>query len=250
MTTRNYGFVQSPPQPEDPNFSSHPAFVLSSLVPTSFDLRNQMPVVFDQGPLESCTSNAACAAFEFDMKDQHESVIYLSRLFQYYNQRALDGNADKNVGSSNRAAILAFSLYGVCSDHLWPYIVSQFAVKPTASAYNQAIFHESVSAHVLNQNLYELQFCIGIYKHPFIFGFKVYESFENISNTGIMTMPQPGEKVIDGHAVCAVGYEPGYFIIRNSWGPNWGLHGHFKMPEAFILNPAYCSDFWVLNQIE
>ncbi len=34
-----------------------------------------------------------------------------------------------------------------------------------------------------------------------------------------------------GHAVCLVGYTEEYFIVRNSWGTNWGDHGF-----AYALN--------------
>ena len=45
--------------------------------------------------------------------------------------------------------------------------------------------------------------------YPFVFGFTVYESFESqaVAKTGDVPMPRPGEQVLGGHAVLAVGYD-------------------------------------------
>ncbi len=41
---------------------------------------------------------------------------------------------------------------------------------------------------------------------PFVFGFTVYESFESaqVARTGVLNMPKPNEKLVDGHIVLAV----------------------------------------------
>jgi C1A family cysteine protease len=85
-----------------------------------------------------------------------------------------------------------------------------------------------------------------------VFGFTVFDSFESqaVAQTGTMPMPAPHEQQLGGHAVICVGYKPGYFIVRNSWGPDWGDKGYFYMPEAFILNSSLTNDFWCLQSIK
>merc|ERR1712039_1040625 len=75
---------------------------------------------------------------------------------------------------------------------------------------------------------------------PFILRFDEYVRFEDTcnSNGGWMPMPQAGEKIKGGHAVCIVGYDDAcqVFIARNSWGTSFGDNGFFYMPYAFVTN--------------
>jgi C1A family cysteine protease len=87
--------------------------------------------------------------------------------------------------------------------------------------------------------------------YPFVFGFTVFDSFESetVTNTGLLDMPKTSESSHGGHAVMAVGYndEVRRFIIRNSWGSNWGNRGYFTMPYEYLTNPDLSSDFWTIR---
>jgi C1A family cysteine protease len=65
-------------------------------------------------------------------------------------------------------------------------------------------------------------------------------------------MPQPGEQVVGGHAVCAIGYDDKnqWFIVRNSWGPDWGMSGYFTLPYQYLLEENLSSDFWTIRMVE
>ena len=43
------------------------------------------------------------------------------------------------------------------------------------------------------------------------------------------------------------------FLVRNSWGPDWGLRGtnagYFTMPYDYLANPNLASDFWCVVKI-
>jgi C1A family cysteine protease len=64
-------------------------------------------------------------------------------------------------------------------------------------------------------------------------------------------MPSPGEAVVGGHCVVAVGYDNSkrQFIIRNSWGTGWGLAGYFMMPFEYLITPTLANDFWTLRSV-
>jgi len=87
--------------------------------------------------------------------------------------------------------------------------------------------------------------------YPFVFGFTVYESFEtqDMAHSGVLQMPQPDEQVLGGHAGLAVGYDDASqrFIVRNSWGTDWGQAGYFTMPYAYLTTRGLASDFWTMR---
>jgi C1A family cysteine protease len=82
----------------------------------------------------------------------------------------------------------------------------------------------------------------------------VYESFESeeMAKTGHLQMPLSGEKQLGGHAVLAVGYQDSSqtFIVRNSWGTDWGIKGYFTMPYPYLLQGTLASDFWTIRSVE
>jgi C1A family cysteine protease len=65
-------------------------------------------------------------------------------------------------------------------------------------------------------------------------------------------MPQPGEQVVGGHAVLAVGYDDKnqWFIVRNSWGVDWGMNGYFTLPYQYLLEPNLSDDFWTVRLVQ
>lgn len=243
MKKRTYGW-----KPELPDMRDHMVAFRrrAAALPTRVDLRPNCPPVYDQGSIGSCTANAAAAAFQFDQMKQGVSEFTPSRLFIYYNERVLDGDVRQDAGSQLRTAAKTLNKTGVCPETLWPYIVSKFTRKPVIKAYRAA--KKSVSyASLNNARITDLKSSLadGI---PFIFGFTVYESFESdvVAQTGMVPMPTLQEGVLGGHAVMCVGYDDTKkcFIVRNSWGPDWGDKGYCYMPYAYLTNSNLATDFW------
>jgi C1A family cysteine protease len=223
-------------------------------VPSSADLSTVLPSIYDQGKIGSCTGNAIAAAIQYDLITQDKSFDWIpSRLFIYYNERMIEGTINEDSGACIRDGIKVVNEYGVCKETVWPYIESQFTVKPSEQAYTEALLHRSVEYSRLDgSNINELKACIAS-GCPFIFGFQVYEYFEGeeMAKTGILRMPQPKEKRRGGHAVSAFAYsdEKQAFLVRNSWGSGWGINGHFWMPYEYITNPKLACDFWVIKTV-
>jgi len=221
-------------------------------MPPKVDLSPGCSAVEDQGQLGSCTANALVGNLEFLEKKAGRDVTDLSRLFIYYNERAIEGTITEDAGAVIRDGVKSLVKLGVCTEKLWPYQIAQFAKKPSAACYKQAVSHEVTSYHRII-GLQQMRQCLAE-GYPFVFGFSVYESFESpaVAKTGELNLPQAGEKQVGGHAVCAVGYDDAAkrVLVRNSWGADWGLNGYFTMPYDYISNSNLADDFWTLRAFE
>ena len=126
------------------------------------------------------------------------------------------------------------------------------ATEPDPQCFADAILHEALTYQSLDQNLADMKGCLSA-GYPFVFGFTVYPSFESdeVARTGFVPMPGADESMIGGHAVLAVGYDDSknMFVVRNSWGPLWGLEGYFYMPYAYLLDDNLADDFWTIRVV-
>jgi len=248
---KRFGWTPDLPDARDYMYSA-PEAVLTKL-PTKVDLRPKMPKVYDQGELGSCTANAIGAAFEFSQVKQGETDFMPSRLFIYYNERAMEGTIDTDSGAMIRDGMKSIAKLGVCTEDTWPYDIPKFTQKPTGKAYTEARKHQAlVYRRVLGQ-LHQMQGCLA-QGYPFVFGFAVYDSFMSpeVAKTGEVPLPPRGEQLIGGHAVLAVGYDDSKqaFIVRNSWGPKWGVKGYCFMPYGYLTDSQLARDFWAVYTVE
>ena len=221
-------------------------------LPASVDLRPLCSKVEDQGALGSCTANALVGNLEMLVKKAGKPVTDLSRLFVYYNERALEGTINEDAGAFIRDGVKTLVKQGVCTEKKWAYNITKFTQKPTAACYKEALNHQVLSYHRI-LTLREMKMCLAE-GYPFVFGFTVYEGFESdaVAKTGKLDMPKPSEKTLGGHAVCAVGYDEvtKRVLVRNSWGEDWGLKGYFTMPYDYISSTNLADDFWTLRAME
>jgi len=222
-------------------------------VPKSADLRATCPTIYNQGDLGSCTANAIAAAIEFDQRKQKLAAPFTpSRLFIYYNERALEGTVSTDSGAMLRDGIKCVAQQGVCAESMWPYIEQKFADRPPAQCYKAGKSHPAVQYRRVPQDPGQMKACLAA-GYPFVFGFTVYESFESdlVAHTGIAPMPGAGETSLGGHAVMAAGYDDASqrFLVRNSWGASWGMGGYFTLPYAYLSNGNLADDFWTIRVV-
>lgn len=219
-------------------------------LPSATDLRNKCPPIYDQLQLGSCTANALASAHQYV-----NMPLSGSRLFLYYNERMLDKSINVDAGSTISQGINALKKYGLCKESLWTYSdnSTKFRTKPPTVCYTDALLNQVISANPIAQNLNSMKQCLTN-GYPFVFGFIVYESFESdvVSKTGFIPMPSSGEQILGGHAVMCVGYDDtiNRFIVRNSWGGDWGDNGYFYMPYAYFTNQNLSGDFWEITKVE
>jgi C1A family cysteine protease len=244
-------------RPDTPDYRDHHYEIPEAHkagTPAKVDLRPGCPPVYDQGSLGSCTANAIGALYEFVLKKQLKPDFMPSRLFIYYNEREVEGTISEDAGAEIRDGIKVIAKLGVCPEKTWPYIISKFTKKPSATAYKEALNHQALKYERLDNTKVEmLKACLAS-GYPIVFGFTVYDAFEGdtVTRTGVLNLPRPEEKSLGGHAVMLVGYDDSRrrFLVRNSWGSDWGQGGYFSMPYEYVTNPHLADDFWTIRLVE
>jgi C1A family cysteine protease len=249
---KRYGWLADTPDQRDHLYAA-PVAKLKEL-PAKVDLRPKCPkIIYDQGELGSCTGNAIACAVQFDrLKQKRKPDFIPSRLFIYYNERAMEGTIASDSGAQIRDGIKSVAKLGDCPENEWPYDIAKFATKPSANCFRDAMKYKAVLYQRVLQSLNQMKGCLAS-GFPFVFGFSVYESFESaaVGKSGIVPMPASSEKQLGGHAVLAVGYDDSQqrFIVRNSWGPKWGMRGYFSMPYAYLTDSNLADDLWTIRVI-
>jgi C1A family cysteine protease len=246
-----YGWLPDLPDQRDHLYAAPVA--MAGAIPASVDLRAQCPPVYNQGQLGSCTANAIAAALEFDRLKQKISDFTPSRLFIYYNERALEHTIDSDSGAQIRDGIKSVGKLGDCPETEWPYVIAKFKTPPPKSCYADALKYKAVLYQRLTPVLSQMKGCLAS-GYPFVFGFTVYESFESatVAKSGHAPLPKSGERSIGGHAVMCAGYDDAkqWFIVRNSWGNAWGMKGYFTLPYAYVTDSNLADDFWTIRLVQ
>jgi len=229
-----------------------PYAVMRAGLPPATDLRPQSPPIWDQGQLGSCVGQGVGYAVHFDWKRQNLPDVTPSRLFIYYNARVMEHTTSIDAGCTIRDGIKVIAKFGAPHEHEWPYVITRFAVKPTANAYTDALLRQSVQYWSVTKSTTQIKACLAE-GFPVIFGCSVFESFESdaVANTGVVPLPARGEENLGGHCMAIVGHDDHTqrFVVRNSWGPGWGIKGYCTMPYSYITGNL-SSSFWTIRLME
>jgi C1A family cysteine protease len=237
-------------------------------LPASMDLRTWCPPIENQGKLGSCTANAGVGLFEYFEKKASNSFIDASRLFLYKTTRNLLGFTG-DTGAYLRTTAAAMLLFGVPPEKYYPYIISNYDLEPNAFLYAFAENYKALHYYRYDPPGTPKAALLATIKTnlsaglPSMFGFTVYSSISQAATSGLIPLPANGENVLGGHAIDAVGYDDskvitnannnkstkGAFLIRNSWGTDWGSKGYGWLPYDYVLN-GLASDWWSMIKAE
>lgn len=240
---------------------------LEAELPSEVDLRPWCSKIEDQGQLGSCTAQAAVGIVEYYERRAFGNHLDGSRLFVYKAERNLM-RLTGDTGAYLRTAIKALALFGVPPEEYWSYSddKKKFDIEPPAFCYAFAGNYKALKYFRHDQNdMNPTDILNSIKKYlasgfPSMFGFTVYDSIQEANESGEIPFPSDNEQIQGGHAIVAVGYDDnkiiknpnsprhqtkGAFLIRNSWGENWGLHGYGYLPYEYVMK-GIAEDWWTL----
>lgn len=245
----------------------------ASLKPVCDDIRPLIASVkpYDQGAIGSCTGNMGAAAVVVQQARQKKKLDTPSRLALYYDARVLQGWQNSDTGAYIRDIFKVLQKLGAGGESLHPYKERDLKKKPSAAYYAAAAKQQALKYERVPQTLSQMKAVLAG-GNPINLGFAVYESIADAAVDGILNLPQPGERAEGGHAVLVVGYTndlkavhsrggrlslpkfaksiPEWFIVRNSWGTNWGDRGYCYIPASYLTNSNLCADLWRLLLLE
>ncbi len=228
-----------------------------SRLPPKVDLRPFMTAIENQAATNSCAANATAGAYEYLVKRHMGEEAYdVSRLFIYYNARAVDDPDNiQDEGSILQSVIDGLQQNGACSEETWPFSEEQVNDQPSDEAYEEArqFLIEDTELVPTDLDAWKTALAAG---NPIIFGIKLFGSFDKQRKAGLVPVPTPadvGRESHGGHAMLCVGYsDPDkVFIVRNSWGPEWGDKGYCYIPYSYMMDPEHnFGDSWIIKRIE
>ncbi|MEM7181457.1 MAG: C1 family peptidase [Spirochaetota bacterium] len=237
-----------------------PERVSNDKLPAKVDLRPYMTEVEDQTDTNSCTANAVAGAYEYLTKRHLQKDSYdVSRMFIYYNARKIDLKIDdedeiEDEGSRISSAIKSLRKYGSCSEETWPYRVDKVDKEPNEEAYEEAKNFLVEDVKSIDTDLQTWKSCLAE-GMPIIFIIQLYKSFDKHKKPGYV--PSPTKKDVSreshgAHSMLCVGYSDAekVFIVRNSWGREWGDDGYCYIPYHYIISDHNLEDSWVIKQLQ
>lgn len=215
------------------------------------DLRDGCSPVEDQKSLGSCNACSITGALEFLLRKEGDNTD-LSILYTYYNSRRISGETDNDYGSIPAHAAAAIVAFGACRDDLWPYDIARFTQEPPRQCYENAKFFEAVSyARLESYEEVKVSLTNGV---PVIVGADIPKGYYDAADqAGVLPKWGAVNDVTPfGHSMLFVGYDEAdqVWIVRNSWGADYGDKGYIKIPYDLVEHCAMLHDIWVIGKLE
>lgn len=197
----------------------------SFAVPTEKDWRSSGHVtdVKNQGSCGSCVSFGTCAAIEAGARIKSQNSNLDIDLSEAFLQFCGGGSCS---GWSLTGGLEYAEDVGVTDEVCFPYQPQNMPCNNRCSDWQSRLTKiNKYTAHATMQARKEAIANSG----PVVAGMRVYDDFFAYSS-GIYERTQ-GSSNVGLHCVCVVGYNDNdrYWIVKNSWGSNWGENGYVRI---------------------
>lgn len=212
--------------------------------------------ISNQGRAGSCVANGICDMFEIldGIQKGSKNVRQYSRRFLYWIARVYRGSTTRDNGTTPRSAFRQLHHIGIIEECFYTYRDSLEAITqdaPSLSMYTMASNHKINSyyrltdsrdeiigqiEYAINRN-YPVGFCIPVDKD-----FQRYRGEDKVFDE----MGSP----VGNHFMVIIGFSVTFdsiqFLVRNSWGTQWGMQGRCWMDQKLIKEKAF--GLWVATK--
>lgn len=195
-------------------------------IPKNIDYRSFLQPVRNQGSQGTCYAQSAACMKEMQEKTEYGLNEYLSPQFfynhrDYWNNGEQDGeDVNEDYGMTGRDVMRILKNVGICKETEYPYGTLDTVDEIPAHLKVKALNH-TIKSYARVEELDDLKVSL-VSNGLCLIAFPVY----NYSDE--MWIQNENESMQGGHAMTVVGFddEKCHFIIRNSWGENWGDKGY------------------------
>jgi hypothetical protein len=146
-------------------------------------------------------------------------------------------------GTSLKSALDIARKYGVVKDGLVPFSSGALYPGDAKTLYAVAAQLKLLAYFNLGSNLTNWRTWLAT-KGPILTRLDVDETWQNATATKGVLADYDEDSTMGGHAVAIVGYGPGRFIVRNSWGTGWGDRG-FAYASLAYTQAAFTEAYGV-----
>ena len=232
----------------------------------SVDLRKNFTEIKNQGQQGSCLSFTVTSIFEYMMKMNDSKDYDLSEAFLYYNARNLDDVGDvstqTDTGSRFKPTMDSLTKYGLCLEQYCRYDDGVYDRCPSDEAYADAGSRKLIKALNVERNVEAIKSALAE-GYPVAASFTLCESF--YPSKGYIKMPSEQEiaQTLSAdaneenagkhtrHAMAIVGFSDqlNMFVVRNSWGKDWGDNGYCYIPYEYIAHEQLFNFACIITEV-
>ena len=210
----------NPSQDDDRDWNAANIYKKTILKPV-LDLRNTLEPIRNQGSQGTCAAQTAACMKEWQESKDYNFKGYMSPQFIYNNREN-----QNTEGMFGRDVMRILSKIGSVKESVYEYGKIETVEDIDETYYNKAKVHK-IKNYARIYDIENLKKALKI-NGPCYIAFPVY----NANSMRMWFKESESSEMQGGHAMTVVGYNEEGFIIRNTWGINWGDKGYCIYPYS------------------
>ncbi len=205
------------------------------------DLRKHCTPVADQGQTSRCAAFAWTHALELAGNLLGQPPPRLSPSYTMLQFQRMQGDAKdfswayKGGDGTGSEAQPGPTLRreGTCAQHLWPDDEREPLCTEEELAANARQHRLPASVAMIGVDDLRKVLSAGC---PVVVGMNTGPAFSSLGRDGIVSAAEQPSGKHGRHAMLVVGYVGNYYIVKNSWGSDWGENGYCYIPKKVLAD--------------